>query len=244
MDFSEQDYQELQVKLLNATRTMKSDGWWLSEQQLPGRDRIMRTNLIREMAGTLVQAPQPVKAFYSEVMRRKHDDHLASHSNLINQCFHLLSSSVFIYCYFLVFCDLTQAMCLGLSALFVRQFGHAVLEPPCHDKEELLLGFNTRSKTMLVAGYLLIPIIHLLISRSLSLETFRSMLPTIALQWFLLTLAVVLGHVAYLVWKHDLRLSLVWLIKLVTDPITDIMAYYSSVLGNVIPSLARKSPVA
>jgi glutamate-1-semialdehyde 2,1-aminomutase len=143
------------------------------------------------MAGTLVQVPKPVANFYSEVMRRKHDDHLASHSSLINQCFHLLNSSVFIYCYFLVFWDLTQAMCLGLSALFVRQFGHAVLEPPCHDKEELLLGLNTRSKTLVVAGYLLIPIIHLAIAGSLTLETFHSMLPTIALQWFLLTLTVV-----------------------------------------------------
>src|SRR6266481_7364388 len=150
---------------------MKSDGWWLSEQELPGRDRIMRSHLIREMAGTPVQVPKPVANFYSEVMRRKHDDHLASHSNLINQCFHLLSSSVFIYCYFLVFWDLTQAMCLGLSALFVRQFGHAVLEPPCHDKEELLQGLNTRSKTLVVAGYLLIPIIHLAIAGSLSFGT-------------------------------------------------------------------------
>jgi glutamate-1-semialdehyde 2,1-aminomutase len=60
-------------------------------------------------------------------MQRKHDDHVASHSNLMNQFFHLLSSSVFIYCYFLIFADLTLAMCLGLAALFVRQFGHALL---------------------------------------------------------------------------------------------------------------------
>jgi glutamate-1-semialdehyde 2,1-aminomutase len=144
----------------------------------------------------------------------------------------------------LVFWDLTQAVCLGLSALFVRQFGHAVLEPPCHDKEELLLGLNTRSKTLVVAGYLLIPIIRLAIAGSLSFGTFRSMLPTIALQWFLLTFAVVLGHVAYLVRKHNFRSSVIWLVKLVTDPITDILAYHSSVFRNVIPSLDRKSPAA
>jgi glutamate-1-semialdehyde 2,1-aminomutase len=241
MDFSVQDYQELQVKLMSAARKMKSDGWWLSEQEQPGRDRVMRSHLIREMAATLIQVPKPLVNFYSEVMRRKHDDHLASHSNLINQTFHLLSSSVFIYCYFLIFWDLTQAMCLGLSALFVRQFGHAVLEPPCHDKEELLLGLNTRSKTLVVAGYLLIPIIHLAIAESLNLETFRSMLPKIALQWFLLTLTVVLGHVAYLVWKHDFRSSMIWLVKLVTDPVTDILAYYSSVFRTLMPSLVRKS---
>src|SRR4030095_3739510 len=108
--------------------------------------------------------------FYAEVMRRKHDDHVASHSNRINQFFHLLSSSVFLYCYGLAFWDLTRAMCLGLAALFVRQIGHAILEPPCHDKEKLLLGFNTRNKTLIVTGYLLIPVFHLVNASSWTLE--------------------------------------------------------------------------
>src|SRR5262249_29107655 len=56
-----------------------------------------------------------------EVIRRKQDDHHASHSNGINQFLHLLSSSTFIYCYILAFYDLTTAMCLGLAVLFVRQ---------------------------------------------------------------------------------------------------------------------------
>ena len=80
----------------------------------------MRAHLLWEMVGSLIQAPAPVKSFYAEVMRRKHDDHVASHSNRINQFFHLLSSSVFLYCYGLAFWDLTRAMCLGLAALFVR----------------------------------------------------------------------------------------------------------------------------
>src|SRR5262249_22729875 len=155
-------------------------------------------------------------------------DHVASHSNLLNQFFHLLSSSMFIYCYFLIFSDLTQTMCLGLAALFVRQFGHAILEPPCHDKEAVLLGFNTRNKTLIVAGYLLIPIIHLVRAGSLTFATLTAMVPTVAQQWFFLTLAVVLGHVVYLVWEHNFRSSMIWLIKLATDPFTDIVAYCSS----------------
>ncbi len=31
---------------------MNSDGWWLSEEQLPGREKIMRSNLFWEMAGS------------------------------------------------------------------------------------------------------------------------------------------------------------------------------------------------
>jgi len=228
LDFSAKDYQTLQEALVNAARKMKSDGWWLNEEQQPGRDKIMRNNLIREMAGSLLQLPKPLTSFYTEVMQRKADDHVASHSNLINQLFHLLSSSAFIYCYFLAFSNLTRAMGLGLAALFVRQFGHAILEPPCHDKEEALLGFNTRNKSIIVAGYLLIPVIQLLRAGSLSFETLTAISAAVAQQWFLLTLAVVFGRVLYLVWEHDFRTSMIWFVKLVTDPFTDIGAYYSS----------------
>ena len=54
----------------------------------------MRSRLIWEMLGSLVQVPKPLKSFYAEIMQRKHDDHHASHSNVINQFFHLLSSSI------------------------------------------------------------------------------------------------------------------------------------------------------
>ena len=205
----------------------------------------MRSRLVREMVGSLVRVPAPrvpapLKNFYTEIMRRKHDDRVASHSNLINQFFHLLSSSVFIYCYVLVFSDLTLAMSLGLAALFVRQIGHAILEPPCHDKEELLLGLNTRKKTMVVGGYLLIPVIHLVSAGSVSLETLGATIPVVAWQWLLMTLAVVGGHVSYLAWKHDLRSAMIWFVKLATDPLTDIPAYYTSPSRLVQALQARK----
>ena len=225
MDFTHEDYRELRTKLVNASRSMHRDGWWLTEQQQPGRDRKMRRRLIREILGTLVPVPKPLRAFYVEVMRRKHDDHEASHSHPLNQFFHILSSSVFIYCYFLIFADLTTAVSFSLAALLVRQVGHAVIEPPCHDKEELLLGFNTRNKTLIVLAYLLIPSINLSGVDAWTWAAAVETLPAIARQWFGLTLIVVLGRVAYLAWLHDFRISMVWFIKLITDPLTDLIAY-------------------
>ena len=123
-------------------------------------------------------------------------------------------------------CQISPQRCVyGMAALFVRQFGHAILEPPCHDKEELLLGFNTRNKTLIVLGYLLIPIIHLTSAESLTFEVFTPMTAAVAQQWFFWTLVVVSGRVTYLVWKHNFRFSMVWFVKLVTDPFTDIVAY-------------------
>ncbi len=231
LDFGSDDYRELQGKLVKAAQTMKNDGWWLNEEQQPGREKTMRYRLVWEMAKSVLQVPKPLTTFYVEIMQRKKDDHHASHSNPINQFFHLLSSSTFIFCYVFIFFNFDLAMFLGMGALFIRQFGHAILEPPCHDKEKALLGFNTRNKSIIVGGYFLTPlvqIVQLARAGSLTFESIASITPTVAEQWFLLTLAAVFGRVLYLMWAHDFRSSMIWFIKLITDPFTDIVAYYNS----------------
>ena len=225
MAFTQEHYDELQAALVSAASRMKVDGWWLEGLDQPERRKAMKSRLIWEMLGSFVQVPKPLRTFYTEVMRRKHDDHVASHSHPLNQLFHLLSSSVIIYCYVLIFTDLTTAVTASLAALFVRQFGHAIVEPPCHDKEELLLGFNTPNKTLIVSAYCLIPLANMLSAGSLTWVAFVEKWPAIAQQWWGLTLVVVLGRVAYLAWLHDFRISMIWFVKLVTDPFTDITAY-------------------
>ena len=157
-------------------------------------------------------------------------EHLASHCNSTNQLLHLLSSATFIFCYWLVFSNLVTAMWLGLAALFVRQLGHALIEPPCHDKEQLLLGFDTRAKTKVVGIYLLIPLLNAVHAAPLDAASLATLGASVAQQWFAFTALVVFGHVARLTPRHGLRNALVWLVKLVTDPITDIFAYYPTLL--------------
>ena len=72
---------------------------------------------------------------------------------------------------------------------------------------------------------MLIPVVQSLQLGSLT-AGWASALAIIALHWFIWTLAVVLGRVAYLAWKHDLRISMIWFVKLITDPFTDIVAYF------------------
>jgi glutamate-1-semialdehyde 2,1-aminomutase len=225
MDFTEKDYDALRDKLIGAAHAMSADGWWPRAAEHPGRERRMRTQLVREVLGSLVRIPRPVQTFYSEVMRRKKDDHHASHSDLTNQLFHIVSSSVFLGCYALAFWDLTTAMWAGLAALFLRQIGHAVLEPPCRDKEATLLGFNTRNKTLILGVYLAIPIVHLLLAPAWTAAALSPVGPAVARLWFVWTLIVVGGRVAYLMWAQNAWLAMVWLVKLVTDPLTDIAAY-------------------
>jgi glutamate-1-semialdehyde 2,1-aminomutase len=225
MAITDKDYEALRDKLVAAGRAMRADGWWLTRDDYPEREKTMRAQLIKEMIGSLLQVPRPLQSFYREVMRRKQDDHHASHSNVTNQLLHILSSSVFLACYAYALWDLPTAMWAGMAALFVRQFGHAILEPPCHDKEATLLGYNTRNKTMILGSFLLLPFATFAVAGSWSLEGMRAVAPLVGYQWFGLMAAVVGGRVAYLVFKHGPRLALVWFVKLVTDPITDLIAY-------------------
>ena len=174
---------------------------------------------------SVLHVPVPVSTFYRSVMRRKEDDHHASHNDAANQSLHLVSSSVFVISYLLAFSNLTLAMWLGVPALLVRQFGHAVLEPACHDAEALLLGYNTRNKTMILFSYLLVPFADLVAKGAWDWEQFLAIAPLIARQWYWFTLAVVFGRVAFLTWRHDFRTALIWFVKLVTDPFTDLMSY-------------------
>jgi glutamate-1-semialdehyde 2,1-aminomutase len=225
MDMTAGDYAELAEKIVTAAGAMQRDAWWLTLEQYPEKEKRMKVRLAREMAATLV--PEGVRSFYSDVMERKHDDHHASHNDKANQALHVVSSSVFIYCYFAIFADLTSAMCWGLASLFVRQFGHAILEPACHEEEVLLLGYTTREKTLIVLGYALVPVVDIFVA-----GTWRGTLDTIALHWFNWTVLVVGLRVAYLALKHNLRTSMVWFVKLLSDPMTDLMSY--------VPSLARR----
>jgi glutamate-1-semialdehyde 2,1-aminomutase len=102
------------------------------------------------------------------------------------------------------------------------------MEPPCHDEEELLLGFNTRSKCFVVAGYTLAPLVTLLqLSGSYN---FIQALEPVAKSWLLVTMFFVLGHTALLWLQYGFRISMVWLVKLITDPFTDVVAYYPSAM--------------
>jgi len=224
MDFTSADYATLERAIVRAARQMKHDGWWLSAELNPRMETRMRMRLLKEMLGSLV--PVPLKSFYTEVMLRKKDDHHASHNDFGNQMLHLVSSSVFLYCYAILPFDLTTAVSLGLAALFARQFGHAVLEPDAHEKEMSLLGFNTRNKTLIVIGYLLIPIAHMVQAQSMQYTVFVERLPAIAEHWWFWTQVVILGRVAYLIWKFSFRTSMIWYVKLVTDPLTDVITYF------------------
>ncbi|HVQ16001.1 MAG TPA: hypothetical protein VMS40_20515, partial [Vicinamibacterales bacterium] len=87
-------------------------------------------------------------------------------------------------------------------------------------------GYTTHNKTLIVLGYTLIPLAALIQAGSISVAALMQNLPGIAQYWWYWTQFVIVARIAYLIWKFDFRASMVWYIKLVTDPLTDIVAYF------------------
>ena len=224
-DMASEDYAELHRSVLAAASAAQRDGWWLSAAQFPDRARQARRHLVGDLMKSLFRVPAPVQNVYQAVMARKEDDHHASHNDAANQFLHLISSSIFLLCYLLIFRSVTIAMWLGIPALLVRQFGHAVLEPDSHHAEKQLLGYNTRNKSLILLTYLLLPIVDVARSGVWSLDGFFAVAPTIALHWFWMTMLVVFGRAAFLTLTQGVGLAMIWLMKLVTDPLTDLIAY-------------------
>ena len=88
----------------------------------------------------------------------------------------------------------------------------------------------------------MLPVLHLIKAGSISSKRPQPRsFPPVAHEWFFLTAAVVLGHVTYLVWKFDFRTSMLWFIKLITDPFTDLERTYDCVFKMLAPSNAQKA---
>ena len=118
------------------------------------------------------------------------------------------------------------ALSLGGPGLFVVAFLDSSFISLPQINDLLVVLMVVRNKTLIVLGYLLIPVIHVAQAGDWTVDGFTSTIAAVALSWFFWTLAVVLARVLYLVWKHDFRISMIWFVKLVTDPLTDIVAYF------------------
>ena len=121
-------------------------------------------------------------------------------------------------------------MWASLAALFLRQIGHAVLEPPCHDKEARPARVQHAEQDGPSWRRTLIPVGHL-VARIWTGQEFGPMMAAVAREWFIWTGSWLAG--ASRTWSGctGIRLALVWLVKLVTDPVTDLIAYSPRYLG-------------
>jgi hypothetical protein len=179
-----------------------------------------------------------------DVAQQRWDDHRYYHHSRINQTLHLISALCFIAAYLLLFIDPASAALLAWGvSMTTRQSGHFFFEPKGYDevnqathehKEDIKVGYNLRRKVVLMAIWVLIPVV-LWLAPSLGgliapALDFKAYLHDLGIAWLCLGVAGLLFRVGQLAVQKDLMTGLVWAFKIITDPFHDAMLYSRSPL--------------
>lgn len=186
-----------------------------------------------------------MRDFFQTLATQRWDDHRYYHQSRINQSLHLVSAISFLVAYALLFVDPAWAAIVGWCvSMGTRQSGHFFFEPRGFDqvnrvsdeyKEEVKVGYNMHRKTVLIAVWALIPLV-LGVQPSLfgliqPAQSPIELLHDVGMAWFALAVAGLGFRVLQLWVREDLFTGLVWLTKILTDPVHDILMYWKSPLA-------------
>ena len=182
--------------------------------------------------------------FLNELKAQRWDDHRYYHQSRVNQSLHLISAISFVLAYACLFIDPAWAAiiawCVSMTS---RQAGHFFFEPRGFDtvngvtdehKEAVKVGYNIRRKVVLMALWVVIPVM-LWVSPSLGgwIDPATDLAGTIhdvGIAWLALGLAGLLFRVAQLWLRDGWVKALAWATKIVTDPFCDIRLYHRAPL--------------
>jgi hypothetical protein len=183
-------------------------------------------------------------SFLQALQTQRWDDHRYYHHSRINQSLHLLSALSFLIAYVLLFTDPAAAALVGWGVAMVsRQSGHFFFEPKGYDavnhathehKEDIKVGYNLRRKIVLHAIWALSPLMLWADPTLFGLFHVASSTAELIEQVGMIWLALGLGGLAFrtvhLFFIRDVETGLVWITKIVTDPLHDIKLYWKAPL--------------
>lgn len=183
-----------------------------------------------------------MKNFLATLREQRWDDHRYYHQSRINQTLHFLSAAGFLIAYSLIFSDPAMAAIIGwVWSMGTRQSGHFFFEPQGYDevnhatneyKEEIKVGYNLKRKVVLIAIWLTSPLL-LLASPSLfglfePATTTKQLIDQIGIIWLGIGVAGLLFRTVHLFFIRDIQTGLVWMTKIITDPVHDLKMYYKA----------------
>ena len=186
-----------------------------------------------------------MKTFLEELAIQRWDDHRYYHHSRINQSLHLVSAISFVIAYALLFVDPAWAAILAWCvSMTTRQAGHFFFEPRGYDevnqasdahKEAIKVGYNIRRKVVLMAIWAAIPALlwwqPSLWGRIAPATDAWGWLHDVGIAWLALGVAGLLFRVAQLTIQQNLTTGLVWMTKILTDPLHDIVLYHAAPLA-------------
>lgn len=183
-----------------------------------------------------------MKSFFKDLQVQRFDDHRYYHHSRINQSLHLLSAVSFLVAYAMLFINPPVAALLAwLVSMVSRQAGHFFFEPKGYDhinqathefKEEIKVGYNLQRKVVLMGIWALSPVLlwaqPTLFGLMQPYQSFNEFVLNVGWMWLWIGVAGLLFRMAQLFVLQNVQTGIVWVCKILTDPVHDIMLYYKS----------------
>ena len=177
-----------------------------------------------------------------ELEEQRWDDHRYYHQSRINQSLHLVRALSFLTAYFYLAVNPMISAFMGWGvAMVTRQIGHFFFEPHDYDKvnrvshsykEQIKVGYNLKRKVVLLSIWGLSPVILWMTPGFFGLveaqTSWNGYLYNLSLIWIALGMAALLFRTFQLFFIRDVTTGLIWLLKIITDPLNDIRMYYRS----------------
>lgn len=186
-----------------------------------------------------------MNSYWEQLRIQRWDDHRYYHHSRINQSLHLISAMSFLVAYAFLFIDPAVAALIawGIS-MTTRQAGHFFFEPRGYDhvneathehKEDIKIGYNLQRKIVLMSLWAAAPVI-LFVNPTLFgwIQPYSSLmeyLHDVGMAWFYIGIGGLIFRTIHLFFLRDLATGLVWMCKIITDPVHDILLYWRSPLA-------------
>jgi hypothetical protein len=183
-----------------------------------------------------------MKELLNTLRIQRWDDHRYYHHSRINQSLHLVSALSFLVSYVLLFINPVAASFVAwLVAMTTRQSGHFFFEPKGYDhvnqathehKEEIKVGYNLHRKIVLLSIWAAIPVLAYiqpsLITWAVPEAYEDTTVRIVGMAWLFLGGAGLLFRVAQLCIKENFKAAFAWALKILTDPVHDVLLYRRS----------------
>uniref|UniRef100_A0A7S1VNI5 Uncharacterized protein n=1 Tax=Grammatophora oceanica TaxID=210454 RepID=A0A7S1VNI5_9STRA len=215
-DATEKDLEELATKFVAAGQRMMEDGYFEANRR--------RMSLLLGLAGRFTY--NVLRLYYNQMMEDKRVDIEVSHNHPVNKWAHFWSS-VFMLLYAYPWCFTGKPVegCIAfLLTHIVRQSGHFFYERQDRDIEKLKFGHKDSSKkgavVFLALAFCGYGIFRKQIEDALGLNLGTG-------EYFsLMALFTIIPHYVEITHQYGWLRGAEWMIKILTDPITDLIDFH------------------
>lgn len=222
-DATQNDLDDLAKKFVQAGKKMQMHGYFEPQK---GKKTLLLKLLFRFSFNY-------IRLFYKQIMLDKEIDIEVSHNHPVNKFGHFWSSVfMLLFAYPLCFMGYPIEGCLWFFLTHcVRQAGHFFYEHQDRDIEKLKFGHKDASKKGAVVFLVIAAVVHQY--GTIILDTFRKYFPAefqFSQYISVVALFTIVPHAVEITYQYGPLRGLSWMLKILTDPITDLIDFYPYVI--------------